>query len=294
MTATGFVYLDGRIVAAKSARISVFDRGLLYSDGVLETLRAYRGKPYALERHLERMTASAAFLEIPIPAVDWSSTITEIVRRNRLSAGDAWVRITLTRGPGARGLALPLRPTPTVLITAGKVDAEIALLQRRGARLITVPFRRDPLLAAHKTLNYLPGILAKAVATRAGVYDALFTDDRERVLETTTANVFAWKGEQLWTPKLGVLPGVTRALVIELARSRGVRVRERSFSVLELTLADEVFVTSSLVEILPVVRVGEVRIGNGAPGPRTRELRSAFRLHRHRPEGRRPRPRIDL
>jgi len=282
MKVTGFVYLGGRVVAARSARVSVFDRGLLYADGVLETLRAYGGRLFALERHLERLAASAAFLEIPLPELDWGKTIDRLLRRNRLKSGDAWVRITLTRGPADRGLAPPARPSPTVLITTGKIDPDVASLQRRGVWLVPVPFRRDPFLAAHKTLNYLPGILARAAATRAGAYDALFTDDKGRVLETTTANVFVWKGTQLWTPKQGMLPGITRALVMELARARGIRVRERAVSVRELTLADEAFITSSLVEILPVVGVAEVRIRSGQPGPRTRALRGALRRLRGR------------
>lgn len=282
MKTSGFVYLDGRIVAASSARISVFDRGLLYGDGLHETLRAYGGQPFALARHLVRLTTSAAFLEIPVPEVDWAAAISKVLRRSRLSTSEAWVRITLTRGSGARGLALPERPSPTVLIAAGKVDPAIASLQRRGVRLVPVPFGRAPFLAAHKTVNYLPGILAKAAATRAGAYDALFTDDRGHVLETTTANLFARRGAQLWTPKQGVLPGVTRALVIELAKARGIRIRERALSLRELTRADEAFLTSSLVEILPVVGVAEVRIGDGRPGPMTRELRQAFRRARVR------------
>jgi branched-subunit amino acid aminotransferase/4-amino-4-deoxychorismate lyase len=279
MKVSGFVYLDGRLVPAKTATISVFDRGLLYADGLLETLRVYGGRPFALERHLERLAASARFLAIPVPKVDWAPAIGELLRRNRMR--DAWVRITLTRGPWARGLKPPETPSPTVLITTGTIDPAIASMQSRGVRLTPVPFCRDPFLAAHKTLNYLPGILAKAAATQAEAYDALFTEAKRRVLETTTANLFAWKGEQLWTPKLGVLPGITRALVVETARARGVRVRERAFSVRELTLADEAFVTSSLVEILPVVAVAGVRIGNGRPGPRTRMLRNAFRHLRH-------------
>lgn len=274
MTAHGFVYLDGRIVPAKTAAVSVFDRGLLYGDGLLETLRVYGGRPFALERHLERLAASAAFLEIPFPPLSWAAAIEQLLRRHRLR--DAWVRITLTRGPSARGLNPPPRVTPTLLITAGKIDPVIASLRRRGVRIVPVPFSRDPFLAAHKTLNYLPGILAKAAATRAGADEGLFTDPKRRVLETSTANIFVWKGEELWTPKQGVLAGITRGLVIETARAQGTRVRERTFSVRELTLADEAFLTSSLAEILPVVEVADARIGKGKPGPRTRLLHAAF------------------
>ncbi len=279
MKSSGVVYLDGAFVAGESARISVFDRGL-YADGLLETVRAYGGRPFALDRHIERLTASAEFLEIPVPAVEWLPAIGKVLRRNGLERSDAWIRITLTRGPAPRGLAMPRQPRPTLMITAGKVDPTIASLQRRGVRLVTVPFCRDPFLAAHKTLNYLPGILAKAVATRAGAYDGLFTDHKGRVLEATTANLFVWKGDELWTPKEGMLPGVTRALVMKLARDRGVHLRERAISVRELIQANEAFLTSSVVEILPVVGIAEDRVGNAKAGPRTRMLSQAFRAMR--------------
>lgn len=266
---SGFVYLNGRIVAAKEASISPFDRGFLYADGLLETIRVYDGRPFELGTHLLRLVGSATFLEIPVPPVKWASVIAELLRRNELS--DAWVRITLTRGLAERGLDLPKEPSPTVLITAGEIDPGIALRQRLGVRLVTVPFCRDPNLAAHKTLNYLPGVLAKAAATRASAYDALFTDARGRLFETTTANFFLLKGMELWTPKRGVLPGVTRALVIKAARNQGLRVSERTLTLRELAGADEAFITSSLVEILPVLAVDGIRIGTRR-GLRTRQL----------------------
>jgi branched-chain amino acid aminotransferase len=274
MKPSGFVSINGRIVAAGNARVSAFDRGLLYGDGLLETLRCYSSKPFALDRHIERLYASAAFLGIPIPKVDWNDTIDSLLKRNRLGRAQAWIRITLTRGCGERGLASPPRPSPTVLITAGRIDPSIASIQRRGVRLVPVPFGRDPVLAAHKTLNYLSGVLAKDIATRAGAYDALFTDDRGCVLETTTANIFVFKGAELWTPKKGILPGVTRALALDIARRQRIHVRESSFTLRELIRGDEAFLTSSLVEVVPLVGIADVRIGSGRPGPRTREMRA--------------------
>jgi branched-chain amino acid aminotransferase len=274
MKAAGFVHLNGRIVAAKTAAISPFDRGFLYADGLLETLRAYNGQAFALERHVGRLSASAEFLEIPVPAVSWAAAVARLLQRNRLT--DAWVRITLTRGPATRGLDIPKRQTPTLLIAAGCIDPAIASRQRRGVRLVSVPHRRDPYLAAHKTLNYLPAILARTAAARAGAYDALFTDARGGVFETTTANIFVVRGDEISTPREGVLPGVTRALVIAASRELGFRVRERPFTLGELAGADEAFLTSSLVEVLPVLAVDDVRIG-AKRGPRTRQLQSAYR-----------------
>lgn len=280
MSAARFVHLNGSIVAASSARISVFDRGLLYGDGLLETLRCYGGEPFALERHLARLRASADFLRIPVPKTDWLDAIDVLLRRSRLKSCDAWVRITLTRGPGQRGLEPPARPVPTLLITAGKVDPAITTRQLQGVRLASVAFCRDPFLAKHKTLNYLPNILAKIAAAHAGVDDALFVDHRGRIVETTTANIFVWKGGELWTPKAGALPGVTRDLVVGVARERGISVRERSITLPELTGADEAFLTSSLVEVVPVVGVAAAIIGRGRRGPRTRELQQAYKALR--------------
>lgn len=274
MKAARTVYLNGRFVAADTAGINASDRGFLYGDGLFETLRVYDAHPFALESHLSRLAASAAFVQLPVPAVKWAAVIAKLLRRNELS--DAWVRITLSRGVSERGLDLPKAPSPTLLITAGGIDPAVATRQRRGVRLVTVPFRRDPYLAPHKTLNYLPGVLGKAAATRAGVYDALFTDARGRLFETTTANIFVLKGTELRTPGSDVLPGVTRALVIEAAEKQGLRVRERPLSLRELAGADEAFVTSSIVEVLPVLAVDQMRIG-ARPGPRTRQLQQAYR-----------------
>lgn len=275
MRAARSVYVDGRLVAAHRARLDVFDRGLLYGDGLLETLRCYAGEPFALDRHLARLRESAAFLEIPVPRIAWRRVIDAVLRRNRLTQLDAWVRITLTRGAGARGLTPPRRPVPTLVVAAGSIDPAIAAQQRRGVRLMPVALRRDPFFAAHKTLSYLPGIVARNVAARTGADDALFVD-RGRVLETPTANLFAFHGEELWTPRSGVLRGVTRGLVIEIAAGRGLRVRERSLRLEELEGADEAFLTSSLTEVVPVIAVAGARIGKGEPGQRTRALQRAY------------------
>jgi len=274
MKAARTVYLNGRFIAADTARINASDRGFVYGDGLFETLRVYDAHPFELEGHLSRLAGSAAFLQLPVPAVKWATVIAKLLQRNELS--DAWVRITLSRGVAERGLDLPKNPSPTLLIAAGGIDPAVATRQRQGVRLTTVPFCRDPYLAPHKTLNYLPGVLAKAAATRAGVYDALFTDARGRLLETTTANIFVLKGTALRTPGRGVLPGVTRALIIKAAKAQGLRVTERPLSVRDLAGADEAFVTSSIVEVLPVLGVDQMRIG-ARPGPRTRQLQQAYR-----------------
>jgi branched-subunit amino acid aminotransferase/4-amino-4-deoxychorismate lyase len=274
MSAASFVFINGRVDAAEKARISVLDRGLLYGDGLLETLRCCEGEPFALELHLDRLRTSAAFFGITVPPTDWRRAIDLLLRRSRLQRGDAWLRITLTRGPGPRGLDPPVRPSPTLLMTAGKLDPAIAVRQRRGIRLVPVPFRRDPFLAAHKTLNYLPAILAKTCALETGADDALFTQGR-RVLETTSANIFVWRGEELWTPRHGVLPGITRKLVIEAARADNVVVRQRSITLDDLAAAPEAFVTSSVAGVVPIVAVAGGAIGRGRRGPRTLRVQTA-------------------
>jgi branched-subunit amino acid aminotransferase/4-amino-4-deoxychorismate lyase len=272
----GIVYLNGRFVAAGRAAVSAFDRGLLYGDGLFETVRAYRGAVFALEAHLERLHASAAWLGFEVPALEWRRIIGTLLRRNRLVARDASVRITLTRGPGRPGLLPPPQIRPTVFMMAAPIDPAIVRAQQRGVPVVLLPFARAATFAGHKLLDYVPAIRGRLIAQRAHAFEALYVDTNGRLSEGTTSNLFLVRRGQLLTPPLdpaeGVLPGVTRRVVIELARVHGLAVRERHLRIADLESAHEVFCTSSLIEVMPIVRAGACRIATGRPGAITRSF----------------------
>ncbi len=273
-----FVHFNGRIVPSARACISVFDRGLLYSDGVFETVRAYQGHPFGLREHLRRLRTSAAFLGIRLPHRHWPQDISALLQRNRLTATDAWLRVTVTRGVAAPTLAPPPRITPTVMITTGPIDPAIAPLQRTGVRVTLLPFARHGFLAEHKVLDYLPAVLGKTMARRHHAFEGLYVDEQGYIPEGTTSNVFVWRRRQLLTPPLvGILPGVTRRMVMDAATAAGLRVRERPLVAADLHEADEAFLTSSLAEVVPITYVDGRTVGNGQVGSRTRQIQALYR-----------------
>jgi len=272
------VQVNGRFVSAPRAQISVFDRGLLYGDGLFETLRAYRGCPFALPEHLARLQASADFLGFAVPRRPWQRDIESLLKRNGLLTTDAWVRITVTRGAGVRGLMPPARPRPTIIAMAGALDPAIARAQRFGARVALIPFARLGLLAEHKVLNYLPGVLGKVMAARHEAFEGLFVNPAGYVTEGTTTNVFAWRGKRLLTPPIeGILPGITRRMIFALAVADGLRVVEHPLTAHDLLDADEAFLTSSLAEVVAITAINTRTIGDGSVGPRTRRLHQLYR-----------------
>jgi branched-chain amino acid aminotransferase len=272
------VQLNGRAVPAGRAQISVFDRGLLYGDGLFETLRAYQGRPFALAAHLRRLRTSARFLGIGLPRRPWQRDIGVLLRRNALQHTDAWVRITLTRGSAAPALSPPARVWPTLIAMAGPLDPAIATAQRRGVRVTLLPFARGGFLAEHKVLAYLPGILGKRIAARQGAFEGLFVDADGLVTEGTTSNVFLWRRGQLCTPVVDeVLPGLTRRMILELSAADGVQVAERRLIARDLLSADEAFLTSSLAEVIPIIAVDGHAIGDGRVGTRTQRMQRLYR-----------------
>lgn len=248
-----WVWLDGRFLPERKALIPATDPGFLYGHGVFEVTRAYGGIPFRLADHLERMRRSAALFKIPFrrpPQLE--PVIAELCRRNR--APDAYVRITLSAGGHLLVLARPREPLPQVWY-------------RRGAEVMIAPWRRDPRapLCGHKTLNYLENVLTHREALRRGCADALYVGPRGELLEGCVTNVFLVVGGRVVTPRLGpgVLPGVTRKVVLEIEPSA----RERTVRLKELWKADEAFLTNSLIEVLPL----------GPPGPVTRRVAAAYR-----------------
>ncbi len=272
------VYLNGKLLPASGARISALDRGFLYGDGLFETVRSYRGRIFALREHIARLATSCQILGLPVPRVDWEESLDGVLRRNELQGRDAWVRITVSRGPSPPDLRPPSRPTPTVLVTAGPVPETVRRLQARGARVILLPFARDGFLSEHKTLDYLPAVIGKAMAARRRAFEALYVTSRGRVTEGTTSNVFAVFGHRLLTPPAsGILAGITRKHILSLAERAGLEPVERVLTTAALEKAEEVFLTSTIVEVLPVVAIDGKPVGTGKVGEATRRLQEMFR-----------------
>jgi branched-chain amino acid aminotransferase len=285
------VNLDGDLLPPEAATVPVLDRGFLYGDSVYEVCRTYRGVPFALDRHFKRLQQSAARLELPLPALD--DLEREIARTLRAAGNEeSYVRIVVTRGVGQFGLAPHLSEERRVVVIVKPLEPPKAELYERGLKLAVVPIRRNPPRAldpALKTGNYLNSVLALAQARRMGGDDALMLDLVGRVTELSSSNVFFVKDGVVVTPalSLGLLEGITRAVVMELGRARGLIVREAFHGPEALAGADEVFVTSTLREVMPVTELllgaegaTELRaVGAGKPGPFTKQLRDAFHGH---------------
>lgn len=272
------IWLNGRILRGQNARIRVTDRGLLYGDGLFETVRTYGGYPFLLAAHLARLRRSGRALGIPIPGsiAYWRRVIARVLVANRLT--DAAVRLTVTRGT-ASGLGPPKRPRPTLLLHVRPLDRGLGAAQAQGIAACLLSFDRGAAaFTAHKTLAYLPAVLGRREAQRLGVQDGLYVTANGLVTEATTANLFVWHGNRLRTPRTGALPGIARRVVMELARAQGWTVEERPVPRELLTNAGELFLTSSVVEVLPLVRIQNRPVGDGRPGPVTRTLQQAYRL----------------
>jgi len=272
------VYINGEFVPESEAKISVFDHGFLYGDGVFEGIRAYKGVVFKLREHLERLYDSAKFLriEIPMSKEDLMEVILETVRRNGLS--DCYIRVVITRGVGDLGLDPRKCEKPSIIIIARPMAP---LLGKRSVSLIISSVRRDGVDATNhqaKSLNYLNNILAKLEAINAGADDAVMLDSRGFVSEATGENIFIVKDERIMTPPptSGILSGITRDCVIELARRLGYEVVERELTPFELLTADEVFLTGTAAEIVPVESVNGRKIGEEVPGPITERLIEEF------------------
>ena len=278
------VSINGRLLRAEEARISIFDRGLLYGDGIFETFRIYDGRPFRVDDHLRRLqrSARAIRLRLPHPASWFRRQIGALLSVNRLS--NAIVRLTVTRGIGPAGLEPPT-VEPTIIIFARPFAGYSAALYRRGMTVIIATMRRPPPAAAvpyAKSLNYLGGILAKQEAARQGADDALLLSAEGHVCEGTTSNLFFVRAGTLYTPspQTGLLEGITRQVIIKLARRLKIPVHEGLFRPDDLMAADELFLTNTSYEVMPVVRVQGRRIGAGGPGPLTRRLHRAFQQAR--------------
>lgn len=277
------VVVDGRTVAGDDARVSVFDRGFLYGDSVFETLRTYGGKPYALKEHLERLERSARSVLIPLD-FDPSLLVEEVTSAVR-GAGyeESVIRIVVTRGVmSGLGLDLELSSRPTRVVIVIPLTPPPEATYEDGVAAITYPAQRvadGTQASGAKVGNYLVAVLARDLAKKRGAEEALIVDGRGRVVEGATSNLFWVRGERLLTPpeSLGILVGITRGRVLKLAAALGIQAEEAMLSADELAQVDELFVCSSVREIVPLVRIDGAMVGNGRPGATTRRLIAAFR-----------------
>jgi branched-chain amino acid aminotransferase len=278
------VWLDGRVVDAAQATVPVFDRGFLYGDSVYEVLRAFRGKPFGMPEHLDRLQRSAEQLELTLPPREQieraiAETLTAAVEP------DAYVRIVVTRGAGEIGLdpALADAPRLVVIVKAARLPApelyqngvEVAIVGRSRSSPAAPGAHVDPSV---KSGNYLVSVLAAAEARRRGAYESILCDSVGRITEGGSSNFFVVRGGRLGTPPLsvGLLEGITRMKVIEVCRNNGLHVDEVPLWPIDLRNADEAMITSSVRGILPVVRVDGQPIGSGTPGPVTRRVMSLY------------------
>ena len=276
------VYVNGHFVPKETASISVFDHGFLYGDGIYETLRAYNGKLFLISKHLGRLkhSADAISLKLPLSLDKIGEALYESLKVNKLS--EAYVRIHLSRGPGEIGLDPALCRAPTMIIVTQPFKDYPAEFYEGGVAVAVVATRRNHPLAVSpviKSTNFLNNILAKIESLKAGAYEGIMLNWEGYVAEGTISNIFTVKHGVLHTPDLetGILEGVTRDLVLHLARKDRIPIKEAKLKPHDLTSADECFITNTTVEVLPVTRVDGAAIGSGKPGPVTTSLREAYK-----------------
>ena len=276
----GLVYVSGEFRPAAQAAINVFDHGLLYGDGIFEGIRAYNGRVFKLERHIDRLfdSAKATRLTIPHSPTEVCEIVAEACRRNAIA--DGYIRLVVTRGPGDFGIDPRRCPRPELIVI---VQPTITIYQSaaRGIRLVSSAFRRnapDALSPAIKSLNYLNNVMARMEANDRGADEALMLDGQGFVTEATVDNIFiaTRQGGLLTPPTATTLKGVTRETVIEVADSLGIDVAERPFTLFDVWTAREVFICGTGVEVVPVVSVDERTIGDGSVGPLTQRIVAAY------------------
>jgi len=275
------IYIDGKYYDERNARVSVFDHGLLYGDGIFEGIRAYNGRVFKLKEHIDRLfySAKAILLTIPMSHADMMAAVVETCRRNKVR--DGYIRLVVTRGPGTLGLNPNRCKNPSVIIIAGKIQLYPPELYQQGMGIVTVATTRNlhsALNPAIKSLNYLNNILAKIEANNAGCEEAVMLNAEGFVAECTGDNIFIIKEGHLLTPPLaaGALYGITRRVVMELGAQSGLKVSEPNLTRYDLFNADECFLTGTAAELMPVVKIDGRVIGTGAPGAVTGSLMTQY------------------
>lgn len=276
------IYLGGKLVDEADAKISVFDHGLLYGDGVFEGIRVYDGRVFLHQQHIDRLyeSAKAIRLVIPMKPAEMIAAVEETVKANRI--GDGYIRLVVTRGAGSLGLDIRKTANPQVIIIADTITLYPPETYTKGMHLVTAStIRNHPgaLSPRIKSLNYLNNILARIEGTDAGMVEALMLNHKGEVAECTGDNIFIVKGGVLRTPSAdsGILEGITRNAVIKLAREAGYQVEECALTRHDLYVADEMFLTGTAAEVVAVVKLDGRAIGSGEPGPVTKDLLERFR-----------------
>jgi len=275
------VYIGGKLYEKADAKISVFDHGLLYGDGIFEGIRSYAGRVFRLEAHVDRLydSARAIHLQIPMAKDEMARAVLETLAANKLV--EAYIRLIVTRGAGSLGLDPRKTTDPQVIIITDSISLYPPELYEHGLKIVTAGTMRNHPAALNprvKSLNYLNSILAKIEGTNAGCLEALMLNHKGEVAECTGDNIFIVKRRELVTPSVdaGILEGITRDAVIELARGAGVTVVERTMDRHDVYTADECFLTGTAAEVIPVVECDGRPIGTGKPGPITKDLLARF------------------
>jgi len=271
------IFMNDRLVPEDEARVSVFDHGLLYGDGVFEGLRSYSGRVFRLDAHLDRLAASARAicLEIPLGKEALARAVNDTLAANKLA--DGYVRLVVTRGAGSLGLDPNRTKNPQVIVIADTISLYPREHYEQGLRIVTAATQRTQSAALSpriKSLNYLNNIMAKLEGLQAGCVEALMLNHKGEVAECTGDNVFVVRGGRLLTPPpdAGILEGITRGAVMELAHAAGIDCREVTLVRHDLYTAEECFLTGTAAEVIPVVEIDGRKIGSGRPGPVTARL----------------------
>jgi branched-chain amino acid aminotransferase len=276
------IYLDGKFVPDADAKVSVFDHGLLYGDGIFEGIRFYNGRVFRLEQHLERLwdSARSICLEIPMGRGEMTEALLETIRRNDLREG--YIRLIVTRGVGNLGLNPTQCKRPSVIIIATTIALYPKEVCAKGLTVVTCATRRTGAAAlnpAVKSLNYLNNVMARIEANLAGADEALMLNDAGNVAECTADNVFIIKHGQVFTPPIsaGALRGITRAVAFDIAAELGIKITETDVTRHDVFVADECFLTGTAAEVIPVVKADGRTIGTGKPGSITMRMIARFR-----------------
>lgn len=275
------VFINGKLVDKDKAKISVFDHGFLYGDGVFEGIRSYKGLVFKFKEHIDRLYESAhtLMLKIPMTKKQMIDAVIKTLKANKLK--DAYIRLLVTRGHGDLGLDPRKCKVPTVIIITDRIALYPPKLYKKGLAIITVPTSRNIPEAVNpqiKSMNYLNNILAKIEAVNSGFEEAIMLNSHGYVAECTGDNIFIIKQGELLTPPpyVGILKGITRQTVMDIAKNMRIPVSEEVLTRHDLFNADECFLTGTAAEIIPVVKIDERVIGNGKPGKITKKLLEAF------------------
>jgi len=275
------VYVDGAFYPKSQAKVSVFDHGLLYGDGVFEGIRAYNGSVFKLKEHIDRLYRSAhmIMLEIPVSKEEMIQTVLETLRKNNLT--DSYIRLVVTRGVGDLGLNPKKCAKPTIIVITDTIALHKSEAKEKGVTAMISWVKRDPVDATSheiKSLNYLNSILAKIEANIGGVDEAICLDKNGFVCEGVAENIFIVRNGRIFTPPsyTGALPGITAEEIAKLARKLGYEVKDKNITPYELFNAEEVFFTGTAAEIIPVREINKRTINDGKPGPITKRLMAEF------------------